>query len=247
MEPWTGEFKMLNPREIVVDHKYQRPEKPSLINHIASSFDWRTFGVVQCTRRDNTMHYCLDGQQRLRGALTLPKPPQLVPAIVHVVASVEEEARIFTEMNEHRKALASLEKFKGHVAAKTAHYVRINAAVEKVGFTIGESTNDARTIGAVAGLLDIYNQAGEEGLVHVLTAIRDAWPDDKYATSTYILKALGDIVAQSNGELNRAKLTAALSRTMPAKILRKAEETKLDYGGSKRVNVRRAFKALARI
>ena len=247
MEPWTGEFKMLNPREIVIDHRYQRPEKPALIAVIVSNFDWPIFGVVQCTRRENSMHYCLDGQQRLRAALSLAKPPQLVPAVVHAVSSFEEEARIFTAMNEHRKALAALEKFKGHLASKTPHVVRINSVVENIGFTIGGSESGPRTIAAVSALQDVYNLSGEEGLSHVLTAIRDAWADDKHATNTHILRALGEIVGEANGNLDRKKLTAALSKTTPAKILRRADQTRLDVGGSKRVNVRRAFKALAKI
>jgi hypothetical protein len=126
-------------------------------------------------------------------------------------------------------------------------YLQMTAAAEDAGFTIGYGRE--RTISAVTGLQAIYNQSGEDGVRLGLHAIASAWPDEKAAVSSPILCALADILgeARANGGITSAKLAGSLAKTTPSRILRKAEEFRFDLGGSKRMNVRRALKALAKI
>lgn len=253
MQPYTGTFELIDPTKIVLDHKYQRPEKWDLIAKISASPEWAAFGVILCSKRTGTGHedlfYCLDGQQRLNGILASTTPPATVPALWFAVQSVKEEARLFSLINEQRKAVNALEKYRSHITQEDPRYMQITAAAERAGFTIGSKTGGARTIGAFEGLQVLYNAAGEDGVYIVLSAIRKEWEDDNQAVSTWMLRALADVLtdAKSNGGLNPTKLAAGLAKTTPGRILRKAEELRFEQGGSKRVNVRKAFKALARI
>lgn len=245
MNEWTGTFELINPRDVVVDHRYQREEKPALIAKIAAAPDWAAFGALSCYKRGG-LYFCFDGQQRLRGILSSPTPPKLVPAIIHAAAPLDVEASAFVKVNVDRKAVDPLEKHRGQLVAKDPVALALERAVEKAGFTIGYS-GDSRSVSAIATLHYAYNLLGEAGLTQVLVQVREAWPDDRAATSTNILRGLADVIAGMNGNYQRQKVTASLSRTSPALILRKAEELRFDLGGSKQINVRRAFKALAKV
>lgn len=253
MQPYNGTFELIDPRVIVLDHKYQRPEKWELISKISAAPEWAAFGVVSCSKRLVTGHedlfYCLDGQQRLAGVLASVKPPDLVPALWFAVASVKDEARLFSIVNEQRRSVNAIEKYRSHLVQEDPRYLEVTNAATRAGFAIGASTGNARTIGAIVGLFDIYKEGREEAVFLVLSAIAQAWPDDNQAISTWILRALADVLAEakSNGGINSAKLAAAIAKTSPGKILRKAEELHFKQGGSKRVNVRRAFQELAKV
>lgn len=247
MEDFSGTFELVNPAEIVVDHRYQRDEKQDLIQKIAAGPNWAAFGVVTCFRRANGVLYAVDGQQRLKGVLSSETPPKRIPVIAYAVSTIEEEARIFGVINEYRKSLAPVERHTARVVAKDPSALAITRAVEKAGYSIGVYADNSRTIGSVLSLNRIYDTLGEEGIVQTLVAIREAWPDDKSALSAGIMKGVAEIIGESNGNYNRAKTVTAMSRTTPAKVLRKAEEFVFDMGGTKQQQIRRAFKALAKL
>lgn len=245
MNEYTGTFEMVDPKAIVVDHRYQRPEKPALIARISSNPDWEAFGVIVCYKRGE-LFFCIDGQQRLAGILRAQEVPKRVPIVWFPPTEVAHEASTFVRMNVDRKAVEPLEKHRGQLVAKDPVALAIERAVDRAGFTIAPG-GEPRSIGAVAALHYVYNLLGEDGLVQVLVQCREAWPDDKAALGVNIVRGLGDVLAGMNGNYNRQKLTASLARTSPALILRKAEELRFDLGGSKQTNVRRAFKALAKV
>lgn len=249
MNGYPGTYELVDPRTIVIDYRYQRPAKNTLISTIASAPNWFAFGVPSCFKRSNGVLYCVDGQQRISGILKSEKPPKLVPVVWFDIQDVSEEAEIFVMINEWRKSLQPIEKHRGKIVAGDPATLAIENAVTKAGFTIdthsGSGTANARTIQAVAGVGVIYNRIGEEGLLQTLTVIKDAWPDDGAALSTHILRGVAELIEEQGENYNRAKLTTALKKTQPHIVLRKADELRFDFGGSKLSNVRRAFAALA--
>ncbi len=249
MNGYNGNFELVNPREIVIDGRYQREKKNALIQQIASNPSWEAFGVPVCFKRSNGMLYCADGQQRIAGVLAAEKPPKEIPVIWFDIQDVSEEAAMFARINEWRKSLQALEKHRAKIVAGDPPTLAIERAVTMAGFTVdnaqGARGADAKTIQAVARLGVIYNRIGEEGLLQTLTVIRDAWPDDGAALGTHILHGVAELIEEQGENYNREKLTNALKKTQPFKVVRKADELKLKYGGSKMSNVRLAFQELA--
>jgi hypothetical protein len=248
---YTGNFDMVDPRTIIIDHRYQRPAKNSLISQIAQAPSWEAFGVPTCFKRANGMLYCADGQQRIAGVLKSAKPPKLIPVVWFDIQDVTEEAEVFVMINEWRKSLQPIEKHRGKIVAGDPAALAMERAVAMAGFTIDNSSGqggaNARTIQAVAGLGEVYNRIGEEGVLQTLTVIKDAWPDDQTAVKTHILRGVADLIEEQGEAYNRAKLTTALRKTTPSAVLRKADELRLDYGGSKLGQVRRAFAVLCNL
>lgn len=246
MEPFNGQFEMVDPKEIVVDHQYQRPEKESLVSQIGRDFSWASFGTVSCYKR-NGMYYAVDGQQRLKAALSLKEPPKKIPCIVFPEATVVNEAHTFLDIQINRKAVSPFEKHKAELVAKVPSALAIQRAVESVGFNITGGDYNPNSVYAIRTLHYVYTLLGEEGVVQTLTQIRDAWPGDPTATRTQILRGLADVIAEKGDKYDRPAMTKALKRTSPADILRKAREHRFNMGGSTQVNIRRAFKTLAKI
>lgn len=249
MNGYNGKFEMVNPRTILIDLRYQREKKNSLIQQIASHPAWEAFGAPVCFRRNNGMLYCADGQQRIAGVLASEKPPKEVPVIVFEIQDVAEEAEMFARINEWRKSLQALEKHRAKIVAGDPPTLAIERAVAMAGFTVdnvqGSRGADAKTIQAVARLGAIYNRIGEEGLLQTLTVIRDAWPDDGAALGTHILHGVAQLIEEQGDNYNRVKLTNALKKTQPYLVTRKADELKYKFGGSKMSNVRLAFQELS--
>jgi hypothetical protein len=248
MDEWNGTFEKVNPREIVIDHRYQRSEKPILIARIAENPDWAAFGALSCYRRDGLL-VCVDGQQRLRGILSTDKPPLLVPCVIQEKAPVEKEARTFVTVNVNRTSVQSLEKHRGLVMAKDPAALAINRSVETAGFSLGQrsGTENPHTISAVASIYNAYNVLGEEGLLQLLVQLRDSWPNDGAAVGASIINGVRDVLVDLGDDYNRAKVTAALAKTSPALIMRKAKEIEFDIGGSMQINVRRAINKLCKL
>lgn len=249
MESYNGTFEMVDPRVIVIDHRYQRELRPALVAAIASDPRWELFGVPVLFKREaKGIYYCADGQQRIEGIKRSKNPPKEIPSVWFPVQGVDEEAAVFVQINEFRIALSALQKHKGKIVAKDPATLAIERTLENAGLSIGKgSDKDPNTIYAVASLYNIYNRIGEEGLLQTLVVCRDAWQGDSAALSAQMLRSVADVIEEMDSNYERSRLTKALSRTSPHQLIRKSEEFRFNMGGSKSANVRRAIKALAKV
>src|SRR5262245_25547301 len=209
MEPWNGKFELLDPMIILIDHQYQRPEKPNLIDAIDSHPRWEAFQVITCFKRTSgngtVRYYCVDGQQRLRGILRSESPPKEVPVVVYELSGVREEAEVFVRINEYRKALSAIEKHTSKLVAKDPAAVAIERVCERVGYTVGNSYSaysDTNTIQAIGSLNRVYNLVGEEGLEQTLVQLRDSWPHDRAAIAAEMIVAVGNLIAEMTSDQN---------------------------------------------
>lgn len=249
LDAWSGKFDLVDPRTVVVDHRYQRDEKENLIATIAANPDWAAFGALSLYERNGTL-VCVDGQQRLRGVMTSDNPPKLVPAVIQPEANIKREAMTFAAVNINRRPPESMEKHRALVVAENSVALAIERAVDTAGFSLeqGKTTSgDVNTIQAIRALYVIHKRIGEAGLVQVLIQARDSWPEDPLALSANMLYGISQVLIDLGETYNRAKVTAALGKSVPSLILRRSEGLRFDKGGSKQVNVRRALKELCKI
>lgn len=252
MKEWDGTFELIDPRTINFDRtKYQRDEDWPLIGTIASQPRWSSFVVVPCAKREyagGTL-WAYDGQQRLLGVLSSAEPPKLVPVMWWAVKSRAEEASIFLDVNVNRRAVTALGKFKAQVGAENATYLTIARALEECGYSLSFGGDTAKSVAAVGGLQNIYNASGEAGLRVALASVDEAWPDEKSATSERMLSLFAEVLGEmsSNGGIDQDKFVAALRRTTPGQLTRRAKDIKYETDCSLKVAVRRAFKTLGKL
>lgn len=251
MNEWPGEFLLVNPAELVVDHVYQRGEKQNLIDHIAREPNWEAFGVVTCRRREKSgVLYVVDGQQRLEGVKRSQNPPKKVPVVVLPSEGREAEAGSFVKINLDRKPVDTFDKFRALLVAKDPAALAIDEAVRKAEYAIGAGgggNKSTRQITAISTLFVIYERLGPDGLTQVLVQCRDAWPDDGAALQVNILRVVMRVIEEQGEKYQRAKLTAALSLSSPALIMRKSEELRFRHGSSRQDAVRDAVQVLCKV
>lgn len=252
MKDWDGTFELVDPRDINFDRsKYQREENWPLISQIASEPHWPAFVVVPCAKREYAggSLFAYDAQQRLLGVLASDDPPKQVPVVWWPVKSRAEEAAIFIEVNVNRRSVSPLQKFKAQIGAESETYLLINEVVEDCGFSIGVNAEGFKSIAAVGALLAIYNEAGEAGLRVALDAVAEAWGEEQHATSTSMLNLYAQVLGEqaSNGGLNQEKFVAALRRTTPGQVKRRAKDIQYETDCTAKVAVRRAFKVLGKL
>lgn len=249
MNGYNGQFMMVDPTEVLIDRRYQRAQKTTLVSHIAQNPRWDAFGVPTVFKRPDGRMFAADGQQRIAGVLASAKPPKEIPVVIFEVNNLPEEAEAFGLINEWRKALQPIEKHKAKIVSGDPAALAVERAVASAGFTIdtgvGSGPAHARTIQAVAGVNAIYNRIGEEGLHQTLLVIRDAWTDDPAALTAHILRGVGLLIEEQGENYNKTRLVNSLKKTQPYLIERKAEELRFKFGGSKPNNVRLAFQDLA--
>lgn len=245
-----GTHEMVDPFLIVVDHKYQREEKAGLQSKIAAGFDPMLFGRPICFKRGtDAIYYCIDGQQRIGAVKQLEPAVRSIPVILFPLVGVEREAEVFVRINETRKALTGLEKHRGKIVAKDPSALQIERAVQKAGYSIGVNSGSPRAVAAVGALAYANERVAEDGIVQILTVMRESWGDDRKALDGIIIRTLADIIEgqSANGGYKRSALVKGLGRTSPAQILREAERLHFEHGTTKAVSVRNAFRSLAKV
>jgi hypothetical protein len=240
---------MVDPRVIVVDHRYQRMEKPVLIAAISTDPRWELFGVPVLFKRGN-LYYCVDGQQRIAGVLRSATPPKKIPSVWFEKAHLKDEAALFVQINEFRIALSAMEKHKGKIIAENPATLAIERVASLVGVTITDkigASEEVKTVSAISTLYYIYDQLGEDGLTQTLVVCRDAFGEDTGGFSAPLLRLVANIIEEQGESYTRSTLTEALNKTSPGKLRRKAEEHRFEMGGSLQQNMRRAAKTLAKV
>lgn len=160
-----------------IDHSYQRPVSPTMVNRIVKEFDSRLFGIVTVSRRADGSYWVLDGQHRIAALIKMGKGNIAVPCEVLTGLSMEDEARVFHLRNANKKTMTPQEKFRGALAAGDERAIRIDRAVRAAGFQINLDSSELHggLIPATASLERVDRQYRDGHLETTLGLIRTTW------------------------------------------------------------------------
>lgn len=107
-----GHMRMIRLADLHVDHSYQRPEvTDGSVLAIARDFTWEAAQVCTVMERSNGTLWVVDGQQRVL-ALQRRGDVTVVPCIVYKSNGPEHEARIFKMINERRRSVPAIVRFR---------------------------------------------------------------------------------------------------------------------------------------
>lgn len=210
-------FHWTKPSDLYVDETYQRPLSVERVWEIVTRFTWSLFNPLWIAdrRRRGTL-YVVDGRHRLAAASILGvKLLPAVPCEIHVTESVEEEARIFVDLQERRRKISSAQRFAAKLVYGDPIALDLQKLMSKHGFkvpteTFGMSNATAQNeITAIATLESIYRAGGKGRVDAVLSIIRDAWDGVPPTTSAYMLRAVNRVLEREPGK-NPATLARRL-------------------------------------
>lgn len=126
------------PKEMIdVDYYYQRPQTVSKVRGIQSDFNRVSFGRLMVSFRDGK-YYAFDGGHR--HAATLNRSDiKTIPCDVYIFDSIEEEARAFDEVNNHRKPMEIIHKYRAGLAQGDRDALYIQSILKRNGIELTRS------------------------------------------------------------------------------------------------------------
>lgn len=151
------------PAQLQIDPSYQRSiesyDSQALIRKIAMKWDWDLCLPLVVSRRGDGSLYVIDGQHRLAAARLRGDIEQL-PCVVGNYADAAQEAAAFTQINQQRRALGTLDLFRAALTGGDDEAIDIYRAMEAARLSLAPHTNWA---------------SWQPGQVCQIGAIRKAW------------------------------------------------------------------------
>lgn len=233
---WTvkdkpGKIMSLPKSMLRIDHSYQRTNlSTERIRRISSQWSWVALGAIIVGHR-NGQYYVIDGQHRVRAALSRSDVIHL-PCLVFETEDVSQEASGFLSANQHRGPITSIVKHRAAVVAQEPIAMIVQKACDDFGLRIKEGVTSAGYIRSVAWA---HRRAAEdeETFRLVLGLAADLCAKDNITLHQRLLDGLWVIHAKIG--LDDKRLTDRL-REKGAKVLIEAANRAAAYyvsGGAK--------------
>lgn len=218
-------------------HGTQRLEgtDPRRVGRMVKTWDIRKVGTITVSQRADGSHFCIDGAHRSAAARELGITE--LPAIVHAGLTREQEAAMFSGLNDFARPSA-ISRFMARVDAGERAANDIKRTVESHGWFIG--TSSLAHVAAVDALDNIYrNGAGTqpEGdnqplLDATLALVTAAWGHDPDATNGSIIKGVAQLFGRFGADVDTKVLVSQMRQTTPGAIYRKAKAVQDLQGGT---------------
>lgn len=179
--------------ELHPDVRYQRPFHKSIKDKIVKNFDIKALDPLMVNLRDDGKYYVIRGQHRLSALRELFGDTVLVPCIVYIGLSHEEEAQLFYSEDMLRKRVRPEERWLSRIEGNEPLALEITAMAEEVGWALNPSDGPAskNTIRAVGAVERVVRRHGIETGKLALMVLR--YLTDTQPKST-IINALGEFV-----------------------------------------------------
>lgn len=211
---WEDMDIPLDEIQIDYDH-YQRGVRPEHVSRIIREFNPLLLEPLLLNVRDNGTIYVMEGQHRLLALRELrsqgdPRVGDRVRSRVFVGLSLAEEALIFN-MQDARRALTPIERFRAGLLSGSEPYVTINARTEACGWEVVRYPKDGQNtkIDAVNALIRLGTHFEGDMLERVLTTYREAWGTDRAPTHA-IMMGMAQFIRWYDGEFNEKQFIVRL-------------------------------------
>jgi hypothetical protein len=195
-------YQSLRVGDLEIDKRIQRDAiRESTLDRIRKTYNRRALNTLAVSQRANGKLFLVDGQHR-KIVVTEKEPDgkdALVPCKVYTGLNLQEEAKLFVELN-NQEAANPLDKHKARVVQKDPVSLALRDAAQAYNWEIGSGN---KRISAVRVLEDLY-YAGESAfdnasygpvlVENTIGVITGAWGNgDAKAMGQSILKAVGGL------------------------------------------------------
>lgn len=197
-----GKEEYLDPKQLKIDPKYQRPLDDKRVSAMAKNFNQKLFGRPQVSRRDGS-YFVITGQHRVFTARGLDL--KTIPCIVYEGLSLEDEAALFVEDAESTKPIAKRDSYRANYTSGDADVRRIERDLQSVGYT-GIGLTDKTGLSVIGSIVRVAKQYGN--IAETLTFLTDVW--GKQAFSARLIQGGSEFLDKYDGKFNRTLFVASL-------------------------------------
>ena len=169
------------------------------------------FGILILVERSNGDLFCVDGQHRV-GAAMLRDDILELPALVFPLSDEDAqrlEALSFYRVNNQRKSMSAIERFRALVVAEDEEAVDLQALLDDYGLALGVNPNTPNQFAGIVEAQRIFAKSRER--LAILLGIAKPMCQD-HAIPSLLLRALNVVYEGSNGELDQRRYTNRLIR-----------------------------------
>lgn len=178
--------------DLVIDLSYQRKPNADKVSKIIRNFDPNAIGVLICSIREDGIVAVIDGGHRVAALNAMGLGKTDVRCLVFFDLTIQQEAEMFTTLNDNRTKPKTSDIFKSKVVAGDPDATSINKIIEAFGLKIANNPgmNNVRAIGT---LTNIYKREGEDNVVSTFETLISAFDSHSTTFSDSALLAVSKI------------------------------------------------------
>lgn len=228
--------EMVPLEKLKVDESYQRIPGVAKVRNIVNNFNPTMLGAIHASKRADGNYYVVDGWHRCNACRQAGYDKPLNVVVYHGL-TVEEEAKLFTGLNDSR-TVAAVDKFRARVRqGDDIAATRIDAIVADSGLKIGR-----HGITAVTALEHVFNGSGirtringdvfyDEILQDTLQVIQEAYGADRKAFRAKMIGGVGYLLNKFPASIDRDRLARVMSEHSPQQI--EGSSKAMSFSGAK--------------
>lgn len=202
---------------LLVDRTYQRALDTKRVTQMANAWDQNLAGELVVSLRANKNFYIIDGQHRHGAIQLMANAPSSMYSRIYEGLTLEEEARLFRELDTKRHGLTSGAAFKAALVSGDTFAVEIAEAAKTAGMSIEYGRKGAGSIRSFKTVQDIHRRRGKDFLARVLTIVNKAWPDHHNSASSGVIVGL-EVFLTKYPDAKDERLVSIFSEREPAWI-----------------------------
>lgn len=218
---------------------YQRFIYEKFVQFLVLNFNPIVLGQLLVSRREDGTYYVIDGQQRLAALRRIGWTH--APCVVVHGLTVQDEARMFYQLDTQRHKLNAMDLFRAKVTAEDEEALRVLSIINETGWQVDLNSQTWWTakpdyIRAVDACALSMRRYGEHTLRVALSTLREAWPNRVEASSRPMILGISRLHFTFNDVVKVDRLVSRLSSVTPnsvladAKAYRSVERTAMDDG-----------------
>lgn len=197
-------------KDLVLDLRYQRQPNDAKVSKIARNFNKDAVGVIVCSIREDGVIAIIDGGHRIAAMNLLGMQESNIDALVYFGLTLDQEANIFTLMNEDRTKPKASNIFKAQVIANDEKAVGLDSLLKSLNLVPDNKPGNGIVRG-IGTLKMIYENAGHTNTLNALSALKKAFGDHSSTFNVDAVTALA-IVFKKYENITFAKVVDALKR-----------------------------------
>lgn len=230
---WPFRVELVDLKQMVLDHAYQRPANWPFIRAKAAIFDATLVGTLDVAERHHGATYAiLDGQQRFEMMRLVGK--EKCYCAIYTGLDLQAEAAFFLHKNQDRKAVHPYYTYQAKIVARDPNAIAIEKIAKSFGYKIAITSASTRSaedhISAIASLEEAYGRSNDERaecLTPTLATLKAATFGMKEGQSAHLIRALGRIFERYyDSDIDRERLIETISVRGAAWLIGKMREVK---------------------
>lgn len=225
-------LRNLNVMGLMTDMSYQSPVKEGQVKRILKNFDRDSLDAITVNLRENGFYYIIDGQHRVEVLKRLNIPT--VPAKIHVGLSIEEEAKLYRNINT-RPTKSPNSIAKANITQGDEKAELINFSVLQGGMQIDYDNQNPKYgyITAYKSLERVFEKHRGSGLTETLKFIKETYGDERRFFQGYIIEGFAKFLSTYYDDLKLNELSKRLKQKGFDDFMAEVNKQKPSFGSKK--------------